>query len=95
MYNNIDNKFNLWDYSRGNNARAVEMGRLCLYFSYKTVIAYSLKNDTGYLTVGRVNEWGPTTGRHMNDVSGNHKEDRLTGEDFQNELETLYKELGL
>ena len=91
MYDKIDSKFGLENYSRGNNARLVTIGDLDLYFSYKTVIAFNYEGRT----IGRVNEWGPTTGRHMNDVPGNAKEDRLNGEDFRNALGELTEELNL
>lgn len=91
-----DNRFDIVNYSRGENARYVTIGGITLYFSYRTVIAFSYINKAGeYIGLGRVNEWGPTTGRHMNDVPGNAKEDRLSGPAFCDELETLYKELGL
>jgi hypothetical protein len=91
-----DNKFDLVNYSRGQNARYVTIGNMQLFFSYRTVIAIKYMNKAGeYVQHGRVNEWGPTTGRHMNDVPGNHKDDRLSGEDFINELEKMFKEVAL
>jgi len=64
MYDNIDSKFDLQNYSRGNNATCVTIGDLDLYFSYKTVIAFRYEGRA----LGSVNEWGSTTVRHMNDV---------------------------
>lgn len=91
---NIDEKFDIVNYSRGQNARYVVIGNTTLYFSYRTVIAFSYINKDGHFKAfGRVNEWGPTTGRHMNDVPGNCKEDRLSGAAFLDELEKCYKEM--
>jgi hypothetical protein len=84
--------FNLMNYSRGNNARYVQIGKLEFWFSYKTVIAYRLR---GQNVRGRVNEWGTTTGRHMNDIPGNFKQDRVTGAVFKSELKKVLEDHGL
>jgi hypothetical protein len=36
-----------------------------LYFSYETLIAFEVD---GTLTI-RKNDWGPTTGRHLNEIN--------------------------
>ena len=46
------------------------MGTLDLWFSYETPIAFW--ND-GEERVVRKNQWGPTTGRHLNAVDGGSK----------------------
>jgi hypothetical protein len=64
-------------------SRGITLPNITLYFSYETVIAYS--NDTEGLVVSE-NMWGPTTGKHLNWISTDHKtrvkrtefEDRLT-----------------
>ena len=90
---NYSKKFACENYSRGNNARMVTIGDITLYYSYREIIAFSdMTNKEPVrtsITVGRINEWGPTTGRHMNDVPGNAKEDRLTGRDFEQALKAL------
>jgi hypothetical protein len=78
------------EYSSGNygiNSLCVEIGRLTLYFSYKTIIAF---RDNGILTISR-NSWGPTTGRHLNIISPD-KDMRLPRGEFEQVLtETLKK----
>jgi len=55
------------------------------YFSYKTLVAFrSLK--TGL--VCRKNEWGVTTGKHLNWIQPDHKA-RVSSEEFDQLLETI------
>lgn len=52
------------------------------YFSYKTLVAFRGRNGL----VVRQNEWGPTTGKHLNAIDGGSKETRaarLSGEAFE------------
>lgn len=49
------------------NYATVEVGPVTLHFSYQTVIAFSTGETP--LTV-RENDWGPTTGKHLNRVDG-------------------------
>ena len=81
------------EYASGNygiNSLCVDIGRLRLYFSYKTVIAF---NDNGTLSIIR-NYWGSTTGRHLNLISPD-KERRLTREEFNERLTSTLKSYGL
>jgi hypothetical protein len=66
---------------RPNYAR-VDVGAVTVWFSYRTAIAFHTA-DTG--TVARQNDWGPTTGKHLNDV-GVDKADRLPGDVFSKAL---------
>ncbi len=50
-----------------------------VWFSYETPIAFQ---ELGKPVVVRENEWGPTTGKHLNAVSGD-KATRISGEKFQ------------
>jgi len=72
-------------YSRGTNNLLVEIAGKDVYFSYDTIVAVRAE---GRLYV-RQNEWGPTTGRHLNDIDGGNKADRMSGEDFEKKLEEL------
>lgn len=49
------------------------------YFSYKTLVAF--RHD-GEVTV-RENDWGPTTGKHLNAIDGGDKKRRLPSERFE------------
>ncbi len=49
--------------ARNTKAYTTEIGPVTLYFSYSTLIGV----DTGTQSARRENQWGPTTGRHMNE----------------------------
>ena len=71
--------------TKKENALAHNFGYgLTGYYSYKTPVAYTFGGEL----VIRVNEWGPTTGRHMNAISTN-KNIRIPGEDFEYRLANL------
>lgn len=55
-----------------------------LYFSYQTVVAFQ-ESFPGRLTVCH-NIWSNTTGRHLNEIDGGAKEDRLYPDAFQEQL---------
>lgn len=84
--------YNYGNYSSQNygSSRAVEIGRLTLYFSYQTVVAFNYKGEL----VIRENDWGPTTGRHLNCIDSD-KRGRLCGEEFKKKLDNVLKECGL
>lgn len=46
-------------------ARSIHIGHVNLYFSYDTLIGYSYMGER----LRRHNDWGPTTGRHINLLS--------------------------
>jgi hypothetical protein len=49
---------------------------LKLWFSYQTCVAFSQDGSTPTV---RENEWGPTTGKHLNAI---RRDERVTGERF-------------
>lgn len=63
------------------NYSEVTIGDVELIFSYRTLIAFRTP-ETGRYVV-RENDWGPTTGRHLNHVPGGHdKAARIPSADF-------------
>lgn len=70
------------------NGRAirVDLGNVTIWFSYTTPIAFQKGNGP---IVARANDWGHTTGRHL-DYVGVDREDRVDGEEF---VELLNKAL--
>lgn len=71
---------NYGDYSSDNygaHSLRVNFGNLTLYFSYKTVIAFSTPGD---IKVSE-NLWGPTTEKHLNWIDGGDKKTRLKRDD--------------
>lgn len=62
------------------NFTEVRIGLAHFWFSYKTCIAFRV---AGSKTVVRRNDWGPTTGKHLNEVDGGAKETRIAGDAFE------------
>lgn len=54
------------------------------YFSYETLVAFRIGH--GKLHVHQ-NDWGNTTGIHLNWIDGGDKESRLTKEEFEETLD--------
>lgn len=67
------------------NFASVRVGKITIYFSYETPIAFH-HPATG--EVVRENDWGPTTGKHLNWVDGNASK-RVTGREFERRLRTV------
>ncbi len=61
------------------NFSVVAVGPVSLWFSYRTVIA--IRGDGP--TFVRENDWGATTGKHLNYVDGGNKAMRLPSEQFE------------
>lgn len=76
------------------NGRAVafEVGGLGVWFSYSTVVAFSVG---GWNTVVSENCWGPTTGKHLNAIDGGDKKGRLPRPEFEQQLSAALQKLGL
>lgn len=52
------------------NFTRVDTADLTVWFSYRTPVAFS--NHRGLLV--RENEWGPTTGKHLNEIDGGDRQ---------------------
>ena len=68
----------------GANALKFYTDKATIYFSYKTPVAFHTF-ETGLVV--RENDWGPTTGKHLNWIDGGNKESRIDGETFEAMLE--------
>ncbi len=63
------------------------------WFSYKTLVAFQV---LGRLRIVRENDWGPTTGKHLNWIDGGDhyaKKERVDGETFKQTLSEQLAEL--
>lgn len=65
------------------NALVFDLGPITVWYSYKTPVAFRV---IGSPTVVRENEWGPTTGKHLNAIDDGDKSSRVSGERFEAEL---------
>ena len=76
------NKFNYGQYSNDNYGTHTlgftDSQGNDFYFSYNTLVAFTYK---GNLYV-HANDWGNTTGKHLNWIDGGDKKARLSHEDF-------------
>ena len=59
-----------------------------LYFSYTTVVAF---HEQGHKIVVSQNIWSVTTGRHLNEIDGGEKEDRVDSNTFQEKLNEAFE----
>lgn len=76
------------DYSSSNygvNSLCFTVKDLEIYFSYKTPVAF-WHPSTGLVI--RQNDWGPTTGKHLNWIDSD-KSKRISGEDFEDKLNKI------
>jgi hypothetical protein len=71
----------LMDYGASDRtpARRVDFGPLAFWFSYETLVAF-LDPIAGEIVV-RQNDWGPTTGKHINCIRQD-RDGRLPREEF-------------
>ena len=61
------------------NALRFDYGTFTIWYSYRTPVAF---RSNGVLHV-RENSWGPTTGRHLNQIDAGDKPGRLPGAEFE------------
>ena len=76
----------------GAHTLRVSFDRLTLWYSYDTIVAFS---GAGHDRTVRQNDWGPTTGKHLNWIDGGDKSSRIPGHEFEEQLEKVLVELGL
>lgn len=66
------------------NAKYIEIGPITIWFSYVTPIAFQVDGEE---RVVRMNDWGATTGKHLNNIDGGNKKTRVTGDEFMRLLQ--------
>lgn len=76
------------EHTEAVNALRFDLGSLTVWFSYKTPVAF-LKR--GALLV-RKNEWGSTTGKHLNAIDRGAKNSRVLGCHFERQLQAALQE---
>jgi len=73
------------------NFSCLEIGHLTIWFSYETPIALF---EGGRGMSVRKNDWGPTTGKHINAIQSD-KTGRVAGFEFEKRLEqAMYRLTG-
>jgi hypothetical protein len=76
----------------GVNSLRVDVGPLAIWFSYTTPVAFQLD---GRARVVRQNQWGPTTGKHLNWIDGNSHKSRVTSDEFERLFDEALQQCGL
>lgn len=80
------------DYSNRNYGahalRFFDAAGNCYWFSYQTLVAF---NKPGYGRVVRQNDWGPTTGKHLNAIYGGDKRTRVSSQDFERRFQEAFR----
>ena len=79
-----------WNYgnrdSSSTNSLAFQLGAVTVYFSYETPVAFKA---SGHGLVVRENDWGNTTGKHLNWIDGGNHKLRLPGSEFEKQLQEV------
>jgi hypothetical protein len=76
----------IWNYGNyssenyGAHCMAVKVLGITVYYSYSTPIAFVAP---GTNLIVRENNWGPTTGKHLNCIDGGDKRHRVSSEEFE------------
>jgi hypothetical protein len=68
------------------------VGKLALWFSYDTVVAFQLD---GHSRQVRQNSWSTTTGKHLNAIDDGDKKNRLASDVFEANLHDVLKQCNL
>jgi hypothetical protein len=74
---------NYGEYSSDNygaHSLRVDIGPLTVWFSYRTVVAFRVDGND---KVVHANDWGRTTGKHLNWIDRGDKKSRLSAEEFE------------
>lgn len=64
----------------GAHALLVAVDNLSIWFSYQTPVAFQRGHGP---IVARQNDWGSTTGKHLNWIDGGNKKARVSGAEFE------------
>ena len=75
-----------------HNAVCVSVGEMDFFFSYQTLVGFA---KPGLGRIVRDNVWGPTTGKHLNEIDHGRKSDRLSESDFARALADALSNTGL
>jgi len=57
------------------------------WFSYQTLVAFQAAN---HMRVVRQNDWGPTTGKHLNWIDGGDHASRVPSDEFERRYHTAF-----
>ena len=75
------------------NLTEVSVGPIELTYSYRTVIRFYGPGEPRFVV--RANDWGPTTGKHLNYCDGGDKAARIPGPEFEARLLAMLERVAL
>lgn len=75
----------------GKNTLQINLGGFVLFYSYATVVAFD--DDDGLVISS--NEWGPTTGKHLEWISTGRTHTQLSRSAFEEALRSKIEEHGM
>jgi len=86
-------KWNYGNYSNSNygTSLAIQIGKLVLYYSYNTVVAFRDREEGFFISE---NVWSRTTGKHLNWLESN-KNNRMDYDDFRERLHEVLDKYNL
>lgn len=64
----------------GNHTKLLSTDKYDLYYSYTTIVAFHIDDKD---VVVRQNDWGVTTGKHLNWIDGGNKKARIPSVQFE------------
>lgn len=70
------------------NFSRLHYGSIIIWFSYETPVGFA----TSQTAAVRQNEWGPITGKHLNEIDSGDKEGRIPGPEFEARLQQVWPE---
>jgi hypothetical protein len=74
------------------NAQVFDLGGgFRVWYSYRTPVAFQVNAEP---ILVRENDWGPTTGKHLNSIDGGDKSTRIPGAEFEARMAETLKKLG-
>lgn len=76
----------------GANSLRLDVGPLAVWFSYQTAVAFQLDEQA---RVVRKNQWGPTTGKHLNWIDGGNPTERVDSDEFERRFNEVLASCGL
>lgn len=69
-----------------SNFHLVRLNDVSVWFSYETPIAVQWVSGSKIVLLVRKNEWSVTTGKHLNQIDGGNKGERIDGKIFEKKL---------
>lgn len=84
-------KISFYNENSAKNAILLTINGVRFYFSYRTLVAVKYSGESAT----HVNDWGTTTGKHLNWIDGGSPKTRVTGEVWDNHVAQAMQAAGI